>query len=255
MIIFLLIQVLVTITSFLIFILSPLEFDERLTLFFLLLSSPASVILYLKHRKLRKKEEEFFTLVRDLTLNIRTGMSFTKAFEIAISGGYKALRKEIDELKIQINLGIPIEKSLEKFADMQKSKIIKRSVSIINAGSKSGGKIGEILGLLSSSLLRVKDLRDEMRSSLQVYCTIFYIIYFTYLGIVLLSLFNILPQMEAGGIEVDVEYFRQIFFRSSAILGVFTGLIAGKIVSGSFYSGSVHALLMVSISLIIFIIF
>lgn len=206
----------------------------------------------LSHLNLKRKEEEFTTFLRDLTLNIKTGMTLMKAIEVTAKGRYKALGKDLETLIKNLHLGIPLEKALEIFGKEQKSKNIRRSISVISIAGKSGGKIGDVLNLLTSELLRVRANRAELEASLHVYTAILYVIYFTFLGIVILSLTKLLPSMSSADIYVDLPYYTQLLFRSSMIVAVFSGLIAGKMGEGSIVTGSIHALIM---SLICFLCF
>jgi len=250
--IFLVLQLISIFAGIFAFLALPLSFDQRIYLLVLFSALPVSLKLYLDNSNLRRKEDEFTTFLRDLTLNIRTGMSITKALEVTAKGNYRALRRDLESLMKNLHLGMPVERAFEIFGKEQKTGNIKRSVSVISVASRSGGRIGEVLSLLTSELLRVRANRAEMEASLHVYTASLYVIYFTFLGIVILSLTKLLPAMASADINVDLPYYTQLLFRSSMIIAVFSGLIAGKMGHGSIYRGSIHALVM---SLICFISF
>lgn len=250
--IFFLVQLLSILLGLLAFLALPLTLDERLYVLFFSSAIPISLRLYLGHVSIKRKEDEFTTFLRDLTLNIRTGMSITRALEVAEKGEYRAIRKDLKSLIKNVHLGMPLERAFEIFGKEQKTRNIKRSVSVISIASKSGGKISDVLALLTSELLRVKANRAEIGASLHVYTASLYVIYFTFLGIVILSLTKLLPSMSSADINVDLPYYTQLLFRSSMIVAVFSGLIAGKMGEGSITTGSIHALIM---SLICFLCF
>jgi len=252
--IFLLLQLISIFAGIFAFLVLPLSFDERIYLLSFFSALPISLKLYLDYSNLRKKENEFTTFLRDLTLNIRTGMNIAKAIEVTTRGRYTALRKDLDSMMKNIYLGMPVEKAFEAFGKAQRTRNIKRAISVISIASKSGGKIGDVLGLLTSELLRVRANRAEMEASLHVYTASLYVIYLTFLGIVILSLTKLLPSMASADINVDLPYYNQLLFRSSMIIAVFSGLIAGKMGHGSIYTGSIHALLMSLICFVSFIV-
>ncbi len=252
--IFFAIQLLSIFSGLLAFLILPLSLDERIYLLSLLSALPVSLKLFLDYSNLRRKENEFTTFLRDLTLNIKTGMSITKAIEVTARGRYTALRKDLDSMMKNISLGMPVEKAFEAFGKEQKTRNIKRAVSVISTASRSGGKIGDVLSLLTSELLRVRANRAEMEASLHVYTASLYVIYLTYLTIAILSLTKLLPSMASADINVDLPYYDQLLFRSSMIIAVFSGLIAGKMGHGSIHAGSIHAILMSLICFLSFIV-
>ncbi|MDK2795933.1 MAG: hypothetical protein PWQ22_1126 [Archaeoglobaceae archaeon] len=71
----------------------------------------------------------------------------------------------------------------------------------------------------------------------------------------MLSLTKLLPSMASADINVDLPYYTQMLFRSSMIIAVFSGLIAGKLGEGSVITGSIHALIMSMICFLSFIVF
>jgi flagellar protein FlaJ len=58
-----------------------------------------------------------------------------------------------------------------------------------------------------------------------------------------------------GGGGIDIDLYTRLFFHAALIQGFFSGLIAGQMGEGHVFSGIKHALIMVTISFLVFTLF
>ncbi len=221
--------------------------DDYVFFIFLLLLLPLSLKGFLDYRRLSSKEKNYPIFVRDLTLNIKTGMEPVKAIVMLEDNDYGALGDDVKLLASNLKLGVPMGEALEVMAHNTKSRKIKRTISVISGAVKTGGKIEEVFTILSAYLLNDREMKSEINSKLFIYQLTFFIIYLIFIAMNYFLLSNILPMMGKSGFPVDEDFYGMLMFRSTMLLGVFMGMVAGKLTKGSIAGGVPNIFLLVII--------
>ncbi len=252
--------------------------EERLFLFLIGLAFgigalPFIINLTLENKKESKINEMFLEFSRNLAETVATGTPVSKAIINMKNKNYEALSPHIKKLASQIEIGVPIDKALSTFADDVDSRVVRRATSLINEAEKSGGEINYILDSTAKSISEVEKLREERRSAIYNLVVQGYIIFFVFIGIILIMEFKIIPLTEniagfgsfggggisriedltnmAGGTAGNVQDFRTPLLYLLLSQGFFMGLVIGKLTVGSLKSGVKHSLiLMISAFLI-----
>ncbi|MCD6215991.1 MAG: type II secretion system F family protein [Candidatus Aenigmarchaeota archaeon] len=260
---------------------------------------PRSIKNYLEFRHIQAIENEFPNFLRDLSEEVRSGLSIVQAFGIVSKSDYGPLSPEIKKMNNQLSWNIRLERVLQMFKErLNKSDIIVKSITIISEAQRSGGNIAEILEKLADNVEKIRQVKNEKATLLHQQVITLYAIFFIFIGISIALLKFLLPMMaiqQGSGFEMQglafgtspceqclttniatcfpckmsfticqlfgfgpIEkadcYFRTLFFSMIIIQGLFTGLIAGQIETGSTVGGIKHSLIMFSSGFIIFLI-
>ncbi len=203
----------------------------------------------------------------------------------------KEVKKMSDQLSWGIPLQDVLNRFSSR---MKNSEIITRSIRIINEAYSSGGDIAETMESIAIDVNIIREIKRERTSSMTQHISIMYIIHFVFIAIVISLSNTLFPMLQmnfggaAGGImgfsdpcnscsgggnylcvscssfstlslmfsfgTGAASYYRALFFSMILIQGVFSGLIAGQISSGSAVSGLKHSLILTAAGFGIFMI-
>jgi flagellar protein FlaJ len=240
---------------------------------------------FLENRKQREIEANFPEFVRNLTGSIRSGMPIGKAIIHISTSDYGVLTPYIQKMANQVEWSIPIHKILINFGNETKSKVIKRTIATVIEAEQSGGNIEDVLESITTSLIEIKKIRDERRSSSQGQLTQSYIIFIVFLGVMIVIQNFLIPyvvdmqksaeaglfssSVGAGGLagmiaKVTIDYssissflnssvmwfqsLNGIFLMLSIIQGFFSGIVIGKLSEGDLKTGLKHSLILMTLA-------
>ena len=157
--------------------------------------------------------------------------------------------------------GIPAKEALIMFADDTDNDVIKRSIEVVVVAERSGGSIEDVLESVTNSVLQVKKLKDERKESVFNQIMQGYIVYFVFLGIMLMLQVNFLPMLvdmagNLGGVllgssvvsQEKILDFSYIFLALILIQGFFAGLVIGKFSEGEIKHGVKHSVILMVIA-------
>src|SRR3989338_2167880 len=153
----------------------------------------------------RQKEIElkFLEFVRSLVENVKSGIPITKSIIQVSTKDFGALSPYIQKLANQIDWGIPIHKALIIFGEDTKNKVIKRAIAIVIEANQSGGNIEEVLESVATSVINIKKMKEERRSSTQSQIVQGYIVYFVFIAIMLVLQLWLFPKL--GGLSEGLK--------------------------------------------------
>ncbi len=215
-------------------------------------------IKYIKYKRSRQIELIFPTFLRDITSNLKTGMTLPQAIRATGRNDYGPLNKYVKEIIAKIDWGIPFEKILQIFADVTESLTIKRTVKTITETHKSGGNIGDILDSVARSVQEIEKIKKERSARIYAQMLNGYVIFFVFLGVMLMLSRFLVPAFQEGA-EANAEeltaLFNQLFLRLTLIQGFFAGLSIGQMAEGSLTAGIKHVFVLMSIGYTVFTIF
>jgi archaeal flagellar protein FlaJ len=242
--------------------------NERMLLFIIGLALGAVALpfiigLSLESEKERRVSEMFLEFSRNLAESVSAGTPISKGIINMKKKNYGALTPNIEKLSNQIELGIPVDRALETFAHDLDNSVVKRAVALIREAEKAGGEIDYILDSTASSISEVEKLKKERRSAIYSMVVQGYIIFFVFIGIILVMEFKILPLTAgigdiggfSGGIQdfentgeagegFDPEQFTKPFLYLLLTQGLFIGLVIGKLTEGTVKSGVKHSFIL-----------
>ena len=214
------------------------------------------VINILKESKReREKEEMFLEFARNLVESVKTGTPISKSIINSKDKNYGVLTEYVVKLANQIQMGSPLSSSLQTFSKDLNNRIISRAITLIGQAEKAGGNIGEILESVVEAVTTTDKLKKERKASISTLITQGYIIFFVFIGIVLIMQFKIIPiisgmsgmgsALSGGGpsgiAPIDPAEISSAFLFLLLIQGFFTGLAIGMLSEGTLKSGIKHS--------------
>jgi flagellar protein FlaJ len=209
----------------------------------------------------------FLEFSRGLAESVSTGTPVSKSIVNMRNKNYGALSPYIVKLGNQISLGIPLHTALDTFAREVNNPVITRAVSLISEAERAGGEIDYILDSVARSIAEVERLKKERQSAISSLVVQGYIIFFVFIGIMLVMEFKILPlavsvgqismdaqnlgSIDAGTKKIDQKALPNLFLALLIAQGFFAGLIIGKLSEGKIKAGIKHSFILVVVALLI----
>ncbi len=252
------------------------QFGERFFFPLIILSLVVSSLhfwidFFAEQNRQKLIEVMFLEFIRNLSESIKSGISIPRSIQNIAKRDYGELSPYIKKLSNQIEWGIPTRKALQTFAEDTENRVIIRSISLVSEAEKSGGDITDILSSVVESVVSVKQIKEERKSQIHAQVVQGYIIYYVFIGIMLVLDLWLFPQLTgvetsssiqagasgvggmglagAGGGALDMG---PIFLTLILIQGFFAGIMIGKFSEGTIKNGLLHSLIMmVSAALII----
>jgi len=217
---------------------------------------------YKKYKENKEIEERFPDFLRDVTENIKTGMTLTQAIIATKSTYYGALTPHIKKIVTKIDWSIPFDEVLKEFSS-QSTPLIKKTVSTIVETYSGGGDITQILDATGKTIKEINKIRKERFSAIYNQMLTGYIIFFIFIGVLIVlqkylvpSLFAFTsPEIGMSNLENTAKAYSDIFQWLILIEGFFSGLVIGKMAEGSILSGLKHSLLLIVVGYGAFLLF
>ncbi|MBS3084020.1 type II secretion system F family protein [Candidatus Pacearchaeota archaeon] len=248
-----------------------LFFGENLFYFLIgiavaVLALPFVMSTILETSQEKEKNEQFLEFARALAENVKGGTPISQSIKNMRSKNFGSLTDNIGKLANQIALGIPMSKALDTFAEDVGSLTVKRAISLIKEAEMAGGKIDNILDSVASSIYQIEKLKKERAATISNLVVQGYIIFFIFIGIMLVMQFKIIPLTEdvnsVGGLNIENpseigalggvgsgtgassdELSRPLLYML-LLQGIFSGLAIGKLSEGSIKAGIKHSFVM-----------
>jgi archaeal flagellar protein FlaJ len=229
-----------------------------------------SVIL--ENKKEQEMAEMFLEFSRNLAESVATGTPISKSIINMRNKNYASLTPHVQKLANQISIGIPVGIALETFSSNVGSSVIKRAVALIREAERAGGEIDYILNSVAKSISEVDKLKKERRSAIYSLVVQGYIIFFIFIGIMLIMQFQILPlasgaagfgRISGGDISqltqdpleeqgaIDIESLGRSFLFLLLAQGMLAGLTIGKLAEGNIKAGVKHSFVLTIVTFLI----
>lgn len=214
-----------------------------------------------------KKEQEinemFLEFSRNLAESVNIGTPISKSIINMAKKKYGALTPHIEKLGNQISLGIPVHRAFENFASDVNNSVISRAVTLISEAERAGGEIDYILDSVAESISQIEKLKTERKAAVSSLVAQGYIIYFIFIGIMLMMEFKILPlaaqvsslkglssnslTLSEGALQAPVfssDNLSNLFLSLLLAQGFFCGFAIGKLTEGNLKAGIKHSFIM-----------
>ena len=229
--------------------------------------SPFMLNIVLENKKEQGIDEMFLEFSRNLAESVNTGTPVSKSIINMRKKNYGPLSLHVQKLANQIELGIPVHRALQNFGNDVGSPVINRAIALIMEAERAGGEIDYILDSVANSISEIEKLRKERKAAIYNLVVQGYIIFFIFIGIMLVMQFKILPLTAGSGTTIgffttDVNQLKdlsvgdvsaegltpEIITRQFLYLliaqGVFAGLTIGKLAEGTMKAGIKHSFIL-----------
>jgi len=228
------------------------------------LALPFVIGLSLENRKEQKINEMFLEFSRNLAESVAIGTPISKGIINMRKKNYGVLSPHIQKMANQIELGIPVEKAMLTFSNDVGSPVVKRATALIRQAERAGGEIDFILDSTAKSISSIERLKKERKSAIYNLVVQMYVIFFIFIGIILVMEFKIIPLtagisgisgFSSGNLGSDLvgsgttagltaEEFTKPFLYLLLTQGLFAGLVIGKLTEGSLKKGIKHSFIL-----------
>ncbi|MBW6451276.1 MAG: type II secretion system F family protein [DPANN group archaeon] len=221
---------------------------------------PFAYFQYKSYRISKEIESNFSYFLIGVSEGLESNMSLPNALKYSAKNDYGVLDPYINKIISQISWGVTLDKILIDFADRVNNPVIKRSVSTIIETYNSGGNLASSLSAVASYVTEIEKVRNERLSRLSNNMLQNYVIYFVFLVILVGIQQILLPIFMKSGFGVvssasygiSLSQLYSVRFRDLAVMqGLFSGLIIGKLSSGTLASGLKHSAIMVFIGYVV----
>lgn len=228
----------------------------------LIVGAPLSVF----HELQRRREAEIARRFPD-TLNVlssanKMGIPLTDALALVSRWSEGPVAEEVRLVRNDIAWNHDTTNALLGFAARLRVPQLSRTMKLLADGLRSSGDLSRVLAVAAENTRNRARMDRARRRELSSYVAVVIIGFLVYLlVVVLLEASYLTPISEVGSGESDspvslanvpVDTYRAVFFHSALIIGVGSGLIAGKLADDDAISGLKYALAMVAVSVIAF---
>ncbi len=242
---------------------------------------PHWIDLMAEKKRQKEIEAHFPEFVRNLSGAIKSGMPAAQAIVHVSDGDYSTLTPYLRKLAHQIEWSIPLHKAFVNFGKETDNPVIRRAIATVLQAEQAGGNIEDVLTSVTESLLEIKKIKEERKSSIHAQVMQSYIIFFVFLGVMVVIQNLLIPYMVkfgastadetgiatsqlAGGINLDARLdfssplgffdslggwlmsLNGVFLLMSMIQGFFAGVVLGKLAEGDLTSGLKHSLILMT---------
>ena len=226
---------------------------------------PFFLAIFMATKKEQDVSEMFLEFSRNLTESVKAGTPISTSIMNMSNKNYGALTPNIKKLANQISIGIPVNKALENFSYDVGSPVITRAITLIREAERAGGEIEYILEAVAKSIAEVEKLKKERQAAIYSLTVQGYIIFFIFVGIMLVMEFKILPLtagigsvssfLNAGApssaASLSPEALSSPFLFLLLTQGFFAGLVMGKLAEGTIKSGIKHSFILTVLAFLI----
>ncbi len=226
---------------------------------------PFMLMLVLENKREQEVSAMFLEFSRNLTESVKTGTPISTSIVNMSSKNYGALTPNIKKLANQISLGIPVNQALQNFASDVDSPVINRAITLIREAERAGGEIDYILEAVAKSISEVEKLKKERKAAIYNLTIQGYIIFFIFVGIMLVMEFKILPLTAnissvssfssfggpTTGQNISPAALSTPFLILLLTQGFFVGLVMGKLAEGSIKAGIKHSFILTVMAFLI----
>jgi len=242
----------------------PLVFEPDQLFFIALIVAifPPALLDYMGARWKMSADKNIPEFLRELAEAGRTGVTLTRAIDLASKRKYGPLSSELSRVAIKLSWGGNLEDALNDFAERVDTRLARRTSVLISEINRSGGEIKDVLEIVSKHAGELETIEEERRSQLRMYVAIIYVAFFVFLFIDFLLLKTFFARLAslkeiaggAGGLFQigDIGSIERMMFHMCVIEGLFGGLVAGKMGEDALGAGLKHSVILMSTGFLMF---
>jgi len=213
---------------------------------------PAVITSYILSRKTKGLEGETTNFLRDLTEARKTGLSPEKCIENISGRKYGKLTKHLQVVSRQIRWGLPFKVVYETFKRRVKSWLTLINVYLLVDAIDVGGGSPETLETLTHYSEILSSIEMEKKSELRP------LLFLPYVGdgILLISVIMFLGFIRSvmgslGAMAIPFSRFLILLLPPLMLHAYLTGIVTGKISSGSISAGFKHAIFLTVTAIVV----
>ncbi|HDJ97472.1 MAG TPA: hypothetical protein ENG54_03305 [Thermofilum sp.] len=221
---------------------------------------PYAVVDFFNRRYIDSINKNLGPFFKGLGESIRAGLPFVEALESVARITPGPLGKEMRDIIVKVELGMPLEDALRRLADRLGVVSFKRAIIILITAYQSGGKVVDVLDSAAEMYAMLRAYEEERRTQVSPYFTVVYVAISIFLFISFILIYVFVKPLGAlagmsgafGGLRFDVAAINAILFYTAVFQSFFGGLIIGKLKANRIGAGLLHTIFMLTITLVYF---
>lgn len=234
------------------------------TIFFavLILLIPFIVFYELRRKRIEQIEDEIPEFLKRLANINEAGIQLVDAIAMTLQSNIGVLHSEVKRMVEDISWGSNLADTFRKFEYRIGTDMTSRIITLLVKANESTSDIKSVLNITATDAKIQKQLKKDRFAEMFIYVFIIYTAFFVFLFIVyvlgtqFLSKIPVTPDEAAVGLPLmsgfDKSEYIMLFFHAAMIQGFGSGLVAGKMGTGSIASGLKHSVIMMGVSYIVF---
>lgn len=225
-----------------------------LCLAFLIMFIPPTIVYHLKHKESQGVFHGITLFLRDLTETRKTGMSPEKAILTLQDRPYGRFKKYLEKIAKQISWGVDFKTIYNDFAQRVKDWMPRAMMFILIDAIDVGGGSPETLDTLAKFAEDLERLEKEKKATLKPLMAVPYISALLLIIIVVVLVSFMRSLLSIAHMGIALSEFIQFFLPPVVITAAISGLLAGKVSSGTVAAGFFHSVIMIMASMIAIIV-
>ncbi len=239
--------------------------DDWIFFAVLIVCIPFIIFCELRNRRIRQIEDQIPEFMRKLASINDAGILLVDAITMVAQAKIGVLQHEVEQIVGDITWGTIMADALRNFEYRVKTDMASRITTLIVRASESTSDVKSVLVIAAGDAEVQKQTKNERTAEMFVYVFIIYVAFFVFLFTIYVLAAYFLTSM-AGSLseaasdltlinKFDMELYAMLFFHAALIHGFCSGLVAGKMSTGSISSGLKHSVVMMLVSYGVFTLF
>lgn len=240
--------------------------------------APYSILYEMKARRQSSMMSRIPDALGQLASSNAVGMSLTESLKTVSANTGGELGKELNMVSNDITWNHDVNRALVNFANRVKMPIVTRTMKLVTKANESSGDIEDVLDVASEDVSERQKLEKQQAQAMMMYTVIILISYAVYLFVIAMldaTFLQRIAELGGGGgggglntgggsgggggfgaagniSDLPVDQFRMIFYHSTVIQGLGSGILAGKLGSDDALKGLKFSIILTSISSVMF---
>lgn len=236
---------------------------------FFIMFIPLSLFHEIKTRRHDKMLQKLPDVLSQLAGSNKIGLTLVESLSNTAENTSGKIGKELRVVRNDVSWNSNVNTALIKFANRIKQPEISRTMKLITEANKSTGDIADVLEVAAKDVKQRQKLKREREIEMLMYTIVIIISFVVYLFVIAMLDSTFLDQIaqlepsDGGGqgttagqaidlSDVPVDIFRVVFFHSTIIQAIGSGILAGYLGANDPYKGLKYSIILITISLIAF---
>ncbi len=249
-------------------------FDDLIIFFLLIVMVPLALFHERKIWRERKITAEMPDFLKKLASTNETGMTLTQSIALIANANFGTMSQEVQKIYRNIQWGVDVSTALKVFANSLGTSLSTRVITLITKAAESSGDIRDVLNVAANDAKIGEQIRKERSDGMLIYVVIIFISFCVFIYCVYTLSSSFIPVMATAGNSnsaasgssaamqgatfiqaFNPEDYKRLFFHAAVIQGLFAGILAGVMGEGKWMSGLKWAIIMMTISYLMFALF
>lgn len=252
---------------------------------FLVMGGPYTILYELNSRRDAKIMSRFPSALNSLSSANSIGLTLTESLETVADNSSGIMGKEFKHIRNKIVWENNVQAALAEFSNRMRVRVITRTMKMIIESSEASGDVEDVLDIASRDVNKQYRLEQKQKQTMMMYTVVILMSFFVYLFVIVMLDTSFLSRVSGGEVGVDgpdvdsesadqapggqaleaadggasvnfddvpVDQFRLVFYHSTIIQAIGSGLLAGQLMSNDIRKGLKFTLILIVISTLVF---